>query len=91
MAVCLGGVGTVGGTRVKELLVTLFRVGREGGSREMALVCGRVGLGTGTRYHLLGRFGTVRRTRAKEGLGIISRAGRVGVRGNWSGWVGGKE
>jgi hypothetical protein len=46
----------------------------EGGSWKMALMGGCVGLGTITRYILVGGFGTVRRTRAKEGLGTISRA-----------------
>jgi hypothetical protein len=65
---------------VKEVLGTLSRAEREGGSRKMALVGGKVGLRTKTRHHFVGGFGTVSRTRAKEGLETISRTGREGDR-----------
>jgi hypothetical protein len=56
----------------------------------MALVGGSEGLGTITRYHLVGGFGTVRCNRPKEGLGTTSRAGGEGGSGNMA-RVGGRE
>jgi hypothetical protein len=57
----------------------------------MALVGGSVGLGTITRYHLVGGVRIVKRTLPKEGLRTISLAGWEGVRGIWPGWWRGKE
>jgi hypothetical protein len=76
-----GGLCTTGGTRVKEVIADSIpgRVGR--GTRGMARVGARVGLGNITKDHFVCGLGNVDRPRAMERKGTISRDGWGGGSG----------